>query len=469
MLPVIFLVFAATAIPIEFRPLGGANFSFAFKDFSVVSDVIANIIGYIPIGIIFGEFGLLRACFFATLISTFSETSQLIIMHRYPGVSDVISNVSGATLGALVSLRWTIRSPAIRISRWNAIFAALLTVALILYVWTLSSDPISSRGTSSPGTLEALWKLDENSGRTVLDFSGHEMTGKFSKEPIRLNGMMGNAAVFDGTNYIDFGHSTVLRLAGNMTITAWIKSSSYPVDDAAIVSQLQNDRGYQLDTTIDRGSRTIGFKLTDACGNLMSRYGATSLALNTWYHVVGVYNAAAQTLDVYLNGELDNGFLLGSVSGVQRSSRGLVYVGRRSDSKQFNFSGSIDDVRIYSFALTKSQIAAVMHAGVIQVPTVNHASNSFHCGSLSDNEDKELPGIAATLGVLVALACIGIWPSYQWPILLGISFAAGLLLLTVTAPNLPAFNTWMLPLVSLAGGASVAASVRRPGKHDLYS
>lgn len=466
MLPVTFLVLAATAIPIEFRPLGEAKFSFALND---VSDVIANMIGYIPIGVISGEFGLLRACFFAALISTFSETSQLVMMHRDPSFVDVVSNVFGAILGAFASLRWTICSPAIRISRWSAILAALLAVALILYVWTQSGDPISSRGATSPGSLEALWKLDENSGRTVLDFSGHNLTGKFSKEPIRLNGIMGSAAVFDGTNYTDFGHSTVLRLVGSMTITAWIKSSSYPVDDSAIVSQLQGDRGYQLDTTIDRGSRTIGFKLINACGNLMARYGATPLALNTWYHVAGVYDAAAQTLDVYLNGELDNGFLLGSVSSTQRSSRGAVYVGRRADSKQFNFSGSIDDVRIYSFALTKSQIAAGMHAEAIIAPTLNHATGGFLCRPLSDNDDKELPAVAAALGVLVAFACIGIWPSGKWPILLGISFTAGLLLLTVTAPNLPALNTWILPLVSLVGGASLAASVRQLEKNDLNS
>src|SRR2546425_362217 len=126
-----------------------------------------------------------------------------------------------------------------------------------------------------------------------------------------------------------------------MTTSAWINSSSYPVDDAAIVSQLRADRGYQLDTTIDQGPRTIGFKLSDACGELMARYGATPLTLNTWYHVAGVYDAAAQTLDVYLNGELDDGFLRGSVSHAQRSSRGAVYVGRRGNSTQFNFSGSI--------------------------------------------------------------------------------------------------------------------------------
>ena len=140
--------------------------------------------------------------------------------------------------------------------------AALLALSILLRVRAVSGDPVSTREDTSPGTLEAYWKLDESGGRAVLDFSGHELVGKFRKKPKRIAGVIGNAAVFDGTNSIDFGHSTVLRLAGSMTISAWINSSSYPFDDAAIISQLRNDRGYQLDTTIDRGPRTIGFKLT---------------------------------------------------------------------------------------------------------------------------------------------------------------------------------------------------------------
>ena len=122
---------------------------------------------------------------------------------------------------------------------------------------------------------------------------------------------MGSAVSFDGTtDYIDFGHPTALRLTSSMTLSAWIKSTSYPRDDAAIVSSASGV-GFQLDATIDRGPRTIGFKLTNSCGLMMARYGATPLALDTWYYVTGVYNAEAKTMDVYLNGELDDSVLMG--------------------------------------------------------------------------------------------------------------------------------------------------------------
>jgi Concanavalin A-like lectin/glucanases superfamily/VanZ like family len=454
--PVIFLVLAATAIPIEFRAPGEVKPTFSFGD---LSDIVGNIIAYLPVGIVLGRLGLLRSFFIAGLLSTFAETSQLIMMHRDPSFTDLLSNVIGAILGAFASARWRIYSPVAPLNRWTAVLAVLLAFVLFLHVRV--SSGINSRGATSLGTLEAHWMLDEGGGRTVVDSSEHELTGKFRKSPKRMAGVLGSAAAFDGTNYIDFGHPTELRLAGSMTISAWINSSFYPVDDAAIVSQLTADRGYQLDTTIDRGPRTIGFKLTNACGNLIARYGATPLALNTWYHVAGVYDAAAQTLDVYLNGELDNGFLLGSMSSIQRSSRGNVYVGRRANSTEFNFAGLIHDVRIYSFALTKSQIAADMRGEVIHAPTEQRTTRNVLCGPVSDDEDKELPGTAAALGVLLAVACAGIWPSAPWPLVLGIGLAAGSLLLTVTAPNLPAFNTWMLPIISLGGAASVAASLRR--------
>jgi len=61
-----------------------------------------------------------------------------------------------------------------------------------------------------------------------------------------------------------------------------------------------------------------------------------------------VYNAQAKTMDVYLNGELDNGFLVGPVTGSQTTPQKNVSVGRRSDSDG-NFAGEIADVRTYPY------------------------------------------------------------------------------------------------------------------------
>ena len=471
--PVVFLVLAATAIPVELRPLGHATLEVGVK----ASDFFENVVGYVPLGIVLAGLGPLRAVIAATLISAIAETSQFVMMYRFPAVADVASNAIGAILGIILSARWRIRAPGFRMTRGQALVAAGLALVLVAGVWATSGDAPSARGATTPGTLEAFWKFDESDGHVALDSSGHDLRGRFSKEPVRVAGMIGGAVKLDGpTDYIDFGFPNSLRLVGSMTITAWVNAASFPPDDAAIVSHY-NGFGYQLDTTVDQGPRTVGFKLTDACGGLMARYGATPLVVDTWYHLAGVYDAEAQTLDVYLNGELDNGALVGSVTGTQRSSRAAVYVGRRSDLEGFEFAGSIDDVRIYSLALTKAEIGADMDGEVDGLAVQRHsergADNSrgakrsrdvdAPCTGSSDREDAKLPGAAAVLGLLVAVACVGFWPSAQSPLLLIVSFTAGLLLLPPTASTLP---LWMMPLLSLAGGASVAVSVRRRNELD---
>jgi len=471
--PVIFLVLAAIAIPIELLPPEHHSSIDTSID---ISHAYVNVLGFVPVGLVLGEFGILRAVAAAALMSGLAETGQLVMLYRDASVSDFVTNVLGALLGAAVSAHWQIRSPTLRIDRWTASFAAALALALVALVWT-GQGPASTRGATSPGTLEASWKLNETGGRAAFDSSGHGLNGRFSTEPARASGVMGTFAVFDGKKeHVDAGRPTALRLAGSMTITAWINSSSFPSDDAAIVSHRSAGVGYQLDTTIDPGPRTIGFKLSTVCGGFMGRFGATPLAVGEWYHVAGVYDASRRTLDVYLNGKLDDGSLSGPVMGTQRSSRGPTYIGRRSDLDGFGFAGSIRDVRIYSFALTNDEIAAVMWGESVNGTAVDRsgasvASNtkqpsdstgrSPQCAPISEPGDQWIPLMAASIGVLVTVACIGLWPSASSLLYLFPSFAAGLLLLPAIAPNVPSFNLWLIPLVTLAGGASVVVSVRR--------
>ncbi|MGH6883687.1 MAG: LamG-like jellyroll fold domain-containing protein, partial [Hypericibacter sp.] len=80
-------------------------------------------------------------------------------------------------------------------------------------------------------------------------------------------------------------------------------------------------------------------------GAYMFRYGATTLATNTWYHVAGVYDAAAQTMVVYLNGTADNGSTVGTVAGSHLDAAMPVYIGRRADTDgQYDFTGILDEV-----------------------------------------------------------------------------------------------------------------------------
>ena len=93
-----------------------------------------------------------------------------------------------------------------------------------------------------------------------------------------------------------------------------------------------------------KGTTAIGFKLTNTSGQLMARYGKTRLQPNHWYHVAGVYDAQAHTLNVFLNGRPDNGCLRGPITSYQHISGENAFVGRRSRLAGEEFAGAIDDV-----------------------------------------------------------------------------------------------------------------------------
>ncbi len=74
--------------------------------------------------------------------------------------------------------------------------------------------------------------------------------------------------------------------------------------------------------------------------------------------MAGVYNATAQTLDIYVNGVLDNGVLSGTVPAALVNSVQHVNIGRRTGG--YYFQGIIDEVRIYSRALSAAEIETDM-------------------------------------------------------------------------------------------------------------
>ena len=219
----------------------------------------------------------------------------------------------------------------------------------------LAADPLG---------ISAGYAFNEVSGTTTADASGHGLTGTLTNGPVFAAGKNGNAIRLDGVNdFVNLGNPTALQFTGSMTVSAWINSSAFPFDDAAIVSKRGSGPliGFQLDTSVDTGPRTIGFKLTNSSGGQMIRYGATTLQANTWYYVTGVYDAAAQTMHVYLNGQLDDGVLQGTVTSTQRNSTFNVNIGQRPGNPgTFNFNGLIDDVRIYNRPLTVAEIQTDM-------------------------------------------------------------------------------------------------------------
>ena len=131
--PVLAMILAATAIPIALRPPQPPEWFPLSLD---VYDVLANIAGFVPVGIVLAALGPLRAVTVAALLSLLAEAGQLVMLYRSPSLIDVATNVLGAVLGVIVAVRYDLK-PEFTATRWIGTVAAALSALLILGTWML--------------------------------------------------------------------------------------------------------------------------------------------------------------------------------------------------------------------------------------------------------------------------------------------------------------------------------------------
>jgi len=85
----------------------------------------------------------------------------------------------------------------------------------------------------------------------------------------------------------------------------------------------------------------------------------TTISPNTWYHVVGTYDASTQTVKTYVNGALDS--IVGSFTTPTPLTAGVRIGRNQAGSEALN--GIIDDVRIYDVALDDAEVTQLYNLG----------------------------------------------------------------------------------------------------------
>lgn len=190
------------------------------------------------------------------------------------------------------------------------------------------------------------WKLNERSGSVVQDISGNQRHGSYhGGVTLASQGAFaeGDAAVFDGkTGYVEIAGSS-WGGGKELTIEAWVKTAQQTADFQAVVSALGQEFVHlQLHTA---GNIAV---YTDA-GPIVLPI-VTQAPLNVWRHLALV--AGGGSVKLYVDGELTSA-VAASFSIIHKTSTlriGGGYAGGRF------FSGAIDEVAIYGYALPADRI-----------------------------------------------------------------------------------------------------------------
>ncbi|WP_261779654.1 Calx-beta domain-containing protein [Microcystis aeruginosa] len=211
----------------------------------------------------------------------------------------------------------------------------------------------------------AYWRLDETSGTTVYDFSGNGYNGTYFGGVGLGNSAginSGTSATFDGVNdYIDTPLSSNRQ---PLTIETWFKADvttgerSIVDSDIAFQSGQSLIIGYQAGTIVppNQGDQTLDIEYH---GNPNFYNSPFTVQPNTWYHAVSVFTPGK--VELYVNGQF-----IGSQTYTQQPLDGSNFrIGRHNSNDPQWFDGLIDEVAIYDYALTPSQIQNHYQTGLI--------------------------------------------------------------------------------------------------------
>ena len=156
------------------------------------------------------------------------------------------------------------------------------------------------------------WTLDELSGSTAADSSGHGNHGVLQGNPSRVEGVLNGALSFDGQHdYVDCGSHSEINAVGDVTVSAWIKPGDSNAD-RKLLGNGSTQGGFKLAIfTNNKLELSIRTSSGDAVLN-RDVAGGTVLQTGTWYHVAGVYSYQDQTIKTYVDGQLDRSVSTGN-------------------------------------------------------------------------------------------------------------------------------------------------------------
>ena len=216
------------------------------------------------------------------------------------------------------------------------------------------------------------WRLDEGAGNTALDSSANGNDGTWSGGLTPVAGFLGNGLDFDGqSGVVEVPASPSLDSLTTVTMTAWIRHTTSGGWRSIVDKRDNSNDGFDL--YINNQSRLF-IRINDT-----TLSGSLTVADGNWHHVAGVYDGS--TMRLYVDGVADGTRNIGAVS---LSTTAPLLLGENYARGNSFYAGTLDDVRVYSRALTAVEIDDLVQEGLLANDTTPPVrSNGLPSGSLT--------------------------------------------------------------------------------------
>ena len=203
--------------------------------------------------------------------------------------------------------------------------------------------------------LVAHWNFDEGKGTVLHDRSGNKNHGKIHGAKW-VKTKAGPALEFDGPDhYVDCGDNPNLRIAGDITIAAWVKLAAFPYPNHQtnwhiVDCEAYNGSGFML--RIDGATSKVTYRSSQK-GTSQFAYSAKPLENNSYHHVVLVKKGDRVTY--FIDAEPDITFR------AKNPAPGTVSF--KISTQGQSFHGLVDDLKIYNRAFSRDEAVREYKAG----------------------------------------------------------------------------------------------------------
>lgn len=243
------------------------------------------------------------------------------------------------------------------------IFTFIFAVVTIVAFYVL---PAFGKDLVDEHTL-GFWKFDEGKGKVATDSSGNENSGEI-QDAEWVEGVSRSALLFDGesSRVLVPDSKTLHPNTGNITIEAWIKVASDPMEWGPGASGaggiVFKQDAYQWNVHGELNG-TLWFGIWGARIESTGTY-AFSEHVDEWHHTALTFEGKSKKAEIYVDGELNKE---GTVAESVDPSGASLYIGYKGDDDVY-FHGTIDEVRISDVVRTKEEIEEMMEQAFAVLP-----------------------------------------------------------------------------------------------------
>jgi hypothetical protein len=198
-------------------------------------------------------------------------------------------------------------------------------------------------------TLVGYWKFDETSGTTASDSSGRGHAGTVSGATW-IAGKINNGLNFNGSNnYVSVPDSSDFKYAStnSFSLVAWVYVPSLPGAWKGIVTK-SRDLSPWNGIWIDNTNKWVFGGPTNVIGGSVT---------TGWHHLACVQNGPGNQRILYLDGTQN-----ATGTSQMANGTGQLWIGGANSMSEY-FNGKIDEVRIYNYALSSTEVQNLYNGG----------------------------------------------------------------------------------------------------------